>query len=628
MARTVHTTQRQDLRPVALLLMIVAVVAVAALILVGGGISGLWWTGHWAWPSGHLFDALGSLLTDPGHPSAAYPESASIPAALGFWITVGAVEMAFLFVATFAVVVAVVRRGEYGMMTRSRMKKAMKRGRFPGPSDRFKFMLGKQWNAALSRSRPLIAPVGRYLGLKFSPLPNDAALVVAPQQSGKTTRVAVGRIKDAPGAVVTTGTKVDIVDLTAGFREVLDADPAKSRWVHIFDPDDLTGWPDLCRWNIVLGCEDSREAETRAAAMIAAAPSLEGSGGNTAFFKGQATTVLKCFLHAAALDGKTMRDVYRWANNFSDTEPYRILTTHPGAIADWHQELSNATGSDARETVGSTSLTLAGALGSLSRPEVMDLVCCEPAHSFNIQQFIDRGRDTLYVLSEGGAGVTTAPLVTAFVSSIIRAARRHSQRFGSGRLEPMMSFVLDEAANVAPIPEMGMMLSDGGGRGMSTWAILQSFSQARKRWTEHGWGEMWGASSLKLILPGCSETDDLEKVSRLVGERKVVEESFSSSGLFGSGNVSSNRSTRLERIMPVDAIQQLDDGTGLLMWKNAGNAVINLPAWWERDDHADFEDSIRSVQIRCGRADKNSSAGGDPLVSQQTRDALVSGKQR
>ena len=73
----------------------------------------------------------------------------------------------------------------------------------------------------------------------------------------------VGRVVDAPGAVVATSTKADLVHLTAFAR-------ATTGRVHVFDPDRLLAWPTPCRWNIVAGCQDVREAMTRARAMVAA----------------------------------------------------------------------------------------------------------------------------------------------------------------------------------------------------------------------------------------------------------------------------------------------------------------------------------------------------------------------
>jgi type IV secretory pathway TraG/TraD family ATPase VirD4 len=75
-----------------------------------------------------------------------------------------------------------------------------------------------------------------------------------------------------------------------------------------------------------------------------------------------------------------------------------------------------------------------------------------------------------------------------------------------------------------------MLMSDGGGRGMSTWAFVQSFAQLRARWGRDGADSIWGASSIKLLLGGCTEADDLEKISRVVGDRRVQRQSHTNPG--------------------------------------------------------------------------------------------------
>ena len=110
--------------------------------------------------------------------------------------------------------------------------------------------------------------------------------------------------------------------------------------------------------------------------------------------------------------------------------------------------------------------------------------------------------------------MSTAPLVTAFAAAVVSAARRHSQTLPGGRLNPPLTLVLDEAANVAPLPDLPTLMADGGGRGITTWTFVQSFSQLRSRWGRDGADTIWGASTAKIILGGCTEADDLERISR------------------------------------------------------------------------------------------------------------------
>lgn len=591
MARQVHSKEQGAfLRQLGILVALLAVLALLALVPVGGAVAGVWHAGEWTWPSGELVSTMRSLVTNLEQPALAYPAPmrAAVPGPVGYWVTVGAVEVLLVTVVIFSLIAVAVRRENYGMMTRSRLKKAMK------------------------QDKSVMAPIGTYLGVPLRPRPNDAMVVIAPQQSGKTTGLAAPGVKDAPGAVVASSTKVDLMGLTIFTRHNPD-DANDDREVHVFDVDRISGWPQLCRWNMVSNCEDADVAQDRARAAIAASPESKGEGGNSAFFRGQAAIVLSCLLHAAAINGSTMREVRDWANDFSNDEPREILANNPRALPGWAERLRRATTGEASQTTASTSMTLAGALECLSNPEVLEMVC-PPSSSgryshnldqecFDIARFVRRNKDTLYLVTLGGEGVSTAPLVTAFVSAVVREGRLFSQRQPGGKITPPQSFILDEAPNAAPIPSMPTLLSDGGGRGQTTRAFLQSFSQGRDKWGKEGFGSMWGSTSMKMLLPGCTETSDLEDVSRLIGDRKIRQQSTSSSGLFGSGNVSTSDQPGMERVMPVDTIQQMEDFTGLCLYRSVGNAVITITPWWKRPDHKAFKNSLDRFEQMCGAID-------------------------
>jgi type IV secretion system protein VirD4 len=351
-----------------------------------------------------------------------------LPGPTPFWGTVAALmSVAFIGAGLLA---AASRRRQAGMATRAQI-------------------------ASVGREPDAGAAYGTYLGAAVRARGEDSALTIAPARAGKTTRLAVGRVVDAPGAVVATSTKADLVHLTAFAR-------AGKPPAHVFDPDRLLGWPTVCRWDIVAGCDDVREAMTRARAMVAARPL--GAGRNSSFFEGASETVLRCLLHAAAIDGKSMREVLGWARDFTDDTPYEILRTHPGAAPGWVADLRKFCLGAAPETVSSTSMSLSLILKSLADDRVVDLVCPQPGEGLDVEAFVRDGIGTLYLVSEGGDGVSTAPLVTAFASAVVSCARRVSQTRPGGRLDPPLTFVLDEAANVAPLPDMPAMMSDGGGR--------------------------------------------------------------------------------------------------------------------------------------------------------------------
>ena len=78
---------------------------------------------------------------------------------------------------------------------------------------------------------------------------------------------------------------------------------------------------------------------------------------------------------------------------------------------------------------------------------------------------------------------------------------------------------LDEIANVAPLPDLTTIVSEGGGLGVTTLACLQDLSQARHRWGEVASGFL-SLFPTSVVLPGITDRDTLELVSMVAGQQQ------------------------------------------------------------------------------------------------------------
>ncbi|MGY4542564.1 type IV secretion system protein VirD4 [Arthrobacter sp. UYNi723] len=396
----------------------------------------------------------------------------------------------------------------------------------------------------------------------------DSMWVFAPQRSGKTLFLAVGIILDAPGAVIATSTKNDLPMLTAVARQ-------RKGDVTVFDLQDISGWPNKIRWNVIDGCEDPDEALARAKAWAGAQPM--GNVKNGDFFNSKASAVLGRFLHAAALAGKSIEDVVRWTNNFSDKEPLDILEDH-NAPAAFSARLSALTTSRAGETVDSIQETLAGLLEPLSSPKAMHTLSPAKGEGFDMETFLAKP-NTIYLLTDGERS-PVAPLVAMFADFMFRKAQRISQGMPGGRLWPVLTMVLDEAPNVAAIPDMAGALSDSGGRGIRIIGFSQSFAQNRQRWGSEAATAIRGTSSIRLFLPGLEELDELDKIARAAGTTRKERVSTSQ----GRGGSSRTTSEEERPVIRGNEIQQLPVGEAFMHYSNVAPARVKLMPWWERPD--------------------------------------------
>lgn len=150
-------------------------------------------------------------------------------------------------------------------------------------------------------------------------------------------------------------------------------------------------------------------------------------------------------------------------------------------------------------------------------------------------------------------------------------------RAGQGeRRDPPVLLALDEAANIAPLPDLPALCSEAGGQGVQIMPVFQDLSQARQRWGQEGEGLLSLLSSV-VVLPGIRDRASLELISMLIGDwDRPVEtvsegrsESVSGAGLFGGGQRTSGATagtswtTRRERIMDPSHIAQLPAGQAL-----------------------------------------------------------------
>jgi hypothetical protein len=132
---------------------------------------------------------------------------------------------------------------------------------------------------------------------------------------------------------------------------------------------------------------------------------------------------------------------------------------------------------------------------------------------------------------------------------------------------------LDEVANIAPLPQLPSMISEGGGQGVMTLASLQDLSQARQRWPDEaeGFPSLFGCT---VVLPGIGDVRTLEALSTLAGDEEIASRSVST-GRAPSGHpvsdmvtggrhhVGESATTQWRRRLPVDLIARGSPGLAL-----------------------------------------------------------------
>ncbi|MFE1176970.1 type VI secretion protein [Streptomyces sp. NPDC058773] len=321
------------------------------------------------------------------------------------------------------------------------------------------------------RTAPPLSPAAEATEL---PLPRvqfttDRATAVA-------TSVATAAAAPGPLIVATTDPAV--------WAETKDA-RAKLGPLLTYDPAHRLDTPARLRWSPTSGCTDLATATDRAAALLAPvrpAAALDSAVADAA------QTLLRCWLHAAAVDGRPFRQLHRWAHaTGAAQEPVRILRTSPKASAGHAGELESVLTAHPERREAAQAL-IGRTLTALSSIHIRD--ACTPlrADSVLLESFLAEG-GTLYVVGEPLEDPRTdpgaMPLLTALLSNVVEHGRRMAERSSDGRLDPPLTLVLDDIAALAPLPALPGLLTTGRDRGLLTLATMRSREQARARWPHH-----------------------------------------------------------------------------------------------------------------------------------------------
>ncbi|MEV8391356.1 MULTISPECIES: type IV secretory system conjugative DNA transfer family protein [unclassified Streptomyces] len=314
-----------------------------------------------------------------------------------------------------------------------------------------------------------------------TPVPAHAAAVPAPRvrYGNPIARrpAAVQAILEAegPALVVTSDPTV--------WSETKDA-RAKLGPVLVYDPGHLCDTPARLHWSPTAGCEDATTAAARAAALLSPVRPhalLDAAMADTA------ETLLRCWLHAAAVESRPFKQVHRWAQGGNAHEAVRILRTHPKAASGLAGLLESALTAHPERREVAQQLT-ARALSALSSIHIRDACTPNRTDSLVLDSFVNEG-GTLYVVGEPiedpRSRPGAMPLLTALASNVVEHGRRMAARSSDGRLDPPMTCVLDDVAAVAPLPQLPELLSTGHDRGLPTLALLRSRQQGLDRWPHY-----------------------------------------------------------------------------------------------------------------------------------------------
>ena len=348
-----------------------------------------------------------------------------------------------------------------------------------------------------------------------------STLVLGPSRSGKTSSLIIPNLLITRMPSVVTSTKDDVVSMMSRVN--------REGSTLLFDPSGTVATPDGVHR---IGYSPIRQSQTWDGAVLASRTLVDIArrgrlDRSDDHWTERAGALVAPLLHYASLHDENLGQLSSRIDDRRADDALSGLSERHGPSHPAVSLLRGILATEERERSGIWST--ASGLFSGMRTEAARASSREPA--LDLGSFL-AGPHQLHIVAPSRHQAVTTPLVVGLIEEIVHATYdRHPQ--GARLL-----LALDELANVAPLPRLTSIVSEGGGQGVLTLASLQDLSQARARWGAPA-DRFLSLFPTTVVLPGIADRPTLELLRHLAG-RTMVE---TPTAQFGRRGRSSGHST-------------------------------------------------------------------------------------
>jgi type IV secretion system protein VirD4 len=397
-----------------------------------------------------------------------------------------------------------------------------------------------------------------------------AVVAFGPPQSGKSAGLAVPALLEWRGPAVASSIKTDLLGATAARRHQLGK-------VFVFDPFCLARTA-THTWS-PLEAARTWDGAVEVAWRLAAAGELDQrsvEGGD--FWAIAAEQRLAPLLYTAAAAGLGIETVVRWAYGQGTRELHETLAALAGEARD-ELELEGAHAAydavrafeaQADRTRSSIEATAQALLRAYRFTRV-----ASSARSCEItpDRLLDEAA-TLYLIGDAKASKLLRPIFLAMLAEIVDRAYERATLAG-GRLELPLLLCLDEAGNVAPLPNLAEVASTAPSHNIQLLTIFHDLAQARSRYRQQA-ETVVNSHRARMLLPGVADLETLRYFAGLVGEEEARDLTRTS----GAGGTTRSTARRRRPLLAPEELRQLPDGHALLLYGRLPPLTLRLRLWF------------------------------------------------
>jgi type IV secretion system protein VirD4 len=566
----------QGISDVAVLTLIGVLLSLLALVWLWGGIAGVIFGAGWPKVGvSQLLQVLTRLPTRLGDPGAAWPSiaRASLPGPAGCY---GA--LALLAGTVVGGSTALARGGLIGHRHRSadgarwataRELRALRSGAHASPSPLAPVPQSPDGPASSARGGARLV-LGRHSGRLLYAERRHALVAFGPPQSGKSAGLAIPALLEWDGPAVASSIKTDLLRATLRRRRQLGN-------VFVFDPFALAGMRSHT-WSPL------RQARTWDGALevawrLAAAGELDRGrleGGD--FWALAAEQRLAPLLYAASVTGAKIDTVVRWVYGQGSRELDESLALAAGQarnedeLADAHAAYDGVRAFElqADRTRSSIEATAQALLRAYRFTRVArSAASCE----ITADRLLDEAA-TLYLIGDAKASRLLRPIFLALLSEVVDRAYERATLAGGALTRPLL-LCLDEAGNVAPLPNLAEIASTAPSHNIQLVSIFHDLAQARTRYGQQA-ETVVNSHRARMLLPGVADLETLRYFAGLVGEEEAREHTRT----VGAGGTSRSVARRRRPLIAPEALRQIPAGQALLLYGRIAPAMIRLRLWF------------------------------------------------
>ena len=397
-----------------------------------------------------------------------------------------------------------------------------------------------------------------------------ALVAFGPPQSGKSAGLAIPALLEWKGPAVASSIKTDLLGATLARRQQLGE-------TFVFDPFELSGVPSHT-WS-PLRKAASWDGALEVAWRLAAAGELDQRGVEGGdFWAIAAEQRLAPLLYAAARSSGRIEQVVAWAYGQDRRTLDAALDRLIAGVGTEQEHLEARAAYDAvrafEAQADRTRSSIEATAQALLRAYRFTRVA-RSAHGCEItpERLLSSGA-TLYLIGDAKASKLLRPIFLALLSEVVDAAYELANH-NRGRLELPLLICLDEAGNVAPLPNLAEIASTAPSHNIQLISIFHDLAQARSRYRQQA-ETVVNSHRARMLLPGVADLDTLRYFSGLVGEEERRELTRTS----GRGGSTRSYGTRRAPLISAEALRQLPEGHALLLYGRLAPVRVRLRTWF------------------------------------------------